>query len=274
MSTQTDNSKPTRVTASTLQKMKVASEKIAVLTSYDASFTTLIEQAGVEAIIVGDSLGMVVQGHDSTIPVSMTDMVYHCANVSRASEQALIIADMPFMSYASVKQGLNNAAKLMREGGAQMVKIEGGAQRVELVKALVAESVPVCGHLGLQPQSVFQLGGYKVQGREAEDAARIIDDAKALEAAGAQCLIIECVPASLGRDLTKAVTIPVIGIGAGAECDGQVLVHYDMLGITPGHRPSFSKNFLHNASDIPSALKTYVEEVKQGQFPSDEHLFS
>lgn len=274
MSTQTDNNNRKRITANTLGKMKANGEKIAVLTSYDASFTQQIEQAGVEVIIVGDSLGMVVQGHDSTIPVTMQDMLYHCVNVSRVSQRALIIGDMPFMSYASIKQGLNNAARLMREGSVQMVKIEGGKQRVELVSALVAESIPVCGHLGLQPQSVFQLGGYRVQGRDAEAAAEILADAKALEAAGAQCLIIECVPTSLGREISSALSIPVIGIGAGAECDGQVLVHYDMLGITAGHRPSFSKNFLQQAADIPAALTAYVEEVKQGRFPGTEHQFA
>ncbi|HHO68128.1 MAG TPA: 3-methyl-2-oxobutanoate hydroxymethyltransferase [Gammaproteobacteria bacterium] len=262
------------VTTASLRRMKAAGERIAVLTAYDASFTQRLEEAGVEVILVGDSLGMVIQGRESTLGVHMEDMIYHAACVARAGRHALRVVDMPFMSYASTAQGLANAARLMAEGGAHMVKLEGGEVVLDTVAALAARGIPVCAHLGLTPQSVNQLGGYRVQGREAADAERLQADALALQEAGASMLVLECVPAALAGAVSRSLEIPVIGIGAGPECDGQVLVLYDMLGITPGRRPGFSHDFLQEAGDIPGALKAYVEAVKSGAFPGPEHSFS
>ncbi len=262
------------VTIRTLNDMKARGEKIAVLTSYDASFTRQAEQAGVDALLIGDSLGMVVQGHESTLPVTLDEMVYHTANVSRASERALIVADLPFMSHNDPLQALASAAALMKRGGAHMVKLEGGTPQMAVVRALTERGVPVCGHLGLLPQSVHRLGGYRVQGRERDDATRILEDACALADAGAQLLVLECVPALLAAEITRAVSIPVIGIGAGADTDGQVLVLYDMLGITPGKRPKFSKDFLAESGSIAAALRAYVEAVKAGRFPDRAHCLA
>lgn len=260
-----------KITISTLNRMKAAGEKIAVMTSYDASFTQLIEQAGMDVILVGDSLGMVVQGHESTLPVTVDDMVYHTANVMRVSRHAMVIADMPFMSHGTPEQALNTAGRLMKEGGAHMVKIEGGAPQVDTVHHLTARAVPVCGHLGLLPQSIHQLGGYRVQGREEHAGERILNDAVALSDAGAQMLVLECVPSVLAEEITRALEIPVIGIGAGAETDGQVLVLYDMLGITPQGTPSFVHDFLADAGNVQGALAAYVKAVKEGSFPASEH---
>ena len=261
------------ITVSTLQQMKQRGEKFAVLTAYDASFAQLIDEAGVEVILVGDSLGMVVQGRDSTIPVSMDEMVYHCSLVARATESALVVADMPFMSYATTEQTLKNAARLMKEGGAQMVKLEGGKPRMEAVRSLAENGVPVCAHLGLLPQSVHKLGGYKIQGREEPVADQMLVDALALEQAGADLLVLECVPCTLAKRISESLTIPVIGIGAGVDTDGQVLVLYDMLGITPGKRPSFSHDFLAEAGSIQAAIESYARQVKAGHFPSAQHSF-
>ncbi|MGB5253087.1 MAG: 3-methyl-2-oxobutanoate hydroxymethyltransferase [Sedimenticolaceae bacterium] len=260
-----------KITISTLDRMKAAGEKIAVMTSYDASFTQQIEQAGMDVILVGDSLGMVVQGHESTLPVTVDDMVYHTANVMRVSRHAMVIADMPFMSHGTPEQALNTAGRLMKEGGAHMVKIEGGAPQIDTVHHLTARAVPVCGHLGLLPQSIHQLGGYRVQGREEHAGERILNDAVALSEAGAQMLVLECVPAVLAEEITRALEIPVIGIGAGAETDGQVLVLYDMLGITPQGTPSFVHDFLADTGSVPRALAAYVKAVKEGTFPASEH---
>ncbi len=260
-----------KITISTLNRMKAAGEKIAVMTSYDASFTQQIEQAGMDVILVGDSLGMVVQGHESTLPVTVDDMVYHTANVMRVSRHAMVIADMPFMSHGTPEQALNTAGRLMKEGGAHMVKIEGGAPQIDTVHHLTARAVPVCGHLGLLPQSIHQLGGYRVQGREEHAGERILNDAVALREAGAQMLVLECVPAVLAEEITRALDIPVIGIGAGAETDGQVLVLYDMLGITPQGTPSFVHDFLADTGSVPGALAAYVKAVKEGTFPASEH---
>ncbi len=260
-----------KITISTLNRMKAAGEKIAVMTSYDASFTQQIEQAGMDVILVGDSLGMVVQGHESTLPVTVDDMVYHTANVMRVSRHAMVIADMPFMSHGTPEQALNTAGRLMKEGGAHMVKIEGGAPQVDTVRHLTARAVPVCGHLGLLPQSIHQLGGYRVQGREEHAGERILNDAVALRDAEAQMLVLECVPSVLAEEITRALDIPVIGIGAGAETDGQVLVLYDMLGITPEGTPSFVHDFLADAGNVPGALAAYVKAVKEGSFPASEH---
>jgi 3-methyl-2-oxobutanoate hydroxymethyltransferase len=261
------------ITINTLNQLKARGEKIAVLTSYDASFTQLAEQAGVEVLLVGDSLGMVVQGHDSTLPVTMDDMVYHTAIVSRSSHNAFIMADMPFMSYATPEMALFNAGRLMQEGGTHMVKLEGGHSQLETVERLTQHAVPVCAHLGLQPQSVRQLGGYSVQGREPHQADQIRQDAHDLQQAGAQMLLLECVPASLAADISQQLRIPVIGIGAGAEVDAQVLVVYDMLGISCGDQPKFVKNFLQPAGSVLDAMSDYVKAVKAGEFPTQEHSY-
>ncbi|NQZ54572.1 MAG: 3-methyl-2-oxobutanoate hydroxymethyltransferase [Piscirickettsiaceae bacterium] len=262
-----------RLNLTSLRKMKAEQNKIAMLTAYDASFSHTLEQSGVDVILVGDSLGMVIQGQESTLPVTVDDMVYHTQNVVRGSEKVFIIADMPFMSYANTEQAIQNAARLMAEGGAQMVKLEGGAVIADTVKQLTNRGIPVCAHLGLLPQSVHRLGGYRVQGRDDKDAKQLIDDAKSLQQAGADMLVIECIPADLAARVTAAVEIPVIGIGAGNSCDGQVLVLYDMLGITPGKRPRFSHDFLADTGAIPAAISKYVQDVKSGDFPQREQQY-
>lgn len=263
------------VTVSTLRKMKASGEKIAMLTAYDASFAAMMERAGVDVILVGDSLGMVVQGRESTVPVTVDDIAYHTSLVTRGCRLPLVIADMPFMSYATVDSALANAARLMQEGGAQMIKLEGGQNVVEIVRLLSANGVPVCAHLGLQPQSVHKLGGYKVQGRDEATAQRLLDDALVLQEAGADLLVLECVPAELGAKLTAELAIPTIGIGAGLDCDGQVLVCYDMLDLTAGMRPKFSKNFMIGQErGVHGALEAYVRAVKDGSFPAAEHTFT
>jgi len=262
-----------RITITHLRKMKEKGEKFASLTAYDASFAHILDEAGVEVILVGDSLGMVVQGQESTVPVSIDEMIYHSAIVSRGSKQALIVVDLPFMSYATPEQAMSNAARLMKEGGAQMVKLEGGSVMVETVRQLAERGVPVCAHLGLLPQSVHKLGGYRVQGRDVDAAAEMLADARAMEQAGADLLVLECVPRQLAARISQALTIPVIGIGAGGDTDGQVLVLYDMLGITPGKRPSFSHDFLAEAGSVSGAIAAYVEQVKNGQFPGESHGF-
>lgn len=262
-----------RLSLTALRKMKAAKEKIAVLTAYDASFSHALEEAGVEVILVGDSLGMVVQGQESTLPVTVDNMIYHTANVVRGSDKAFIVADMPFMSYANAEQAIANAARLMAEGGAQMVKLEGGAIIADTIAQLTARGIPVCAHLGLLPQSVHRLGGYIVQGREKEAADELLADARKLERAGADMLVLECVPAALAARVTEALTIPVIGIGAGKDCDGQVLVLYDMLGLTPGRRPRFSHDFLADTGAIQAAISQYVQDVKSGEFPTPEQQF-
>jgi 3-methyl-2-oxobutanoate hydroxymethyltransferase len=262
------------ITVTTLAKMKHDREKFAVLTAYDASFAALLEAAGVEVILVGDSLGMVVQGQGTTVPVTMEDMIYHTRIVARGIQTCLLMADMPFASYATVEQGVRNAARLMQEGGAQMVKLEGGGWLVETVRQLSRNGIPVCAHLGLLPQSVHKLGGYRVQGREEASARQIIDEALALQEAGADVALVECIPAELAARLTEALDIPLIGIGAGAGCDAQVLVSYDMLGITPGRRPRFSKNFLTGHDSLQAAVEAYVRAVKSGEFPGPEHCIA
>ena len=267
---------PTRkpITITTLAKMKRDREKFAVLTAYDASFAALLEAAGVEVLLVGDSLGMVVQGQRTTVPVTMDDMVYHTHLVARGCQTALLMADMPFASYATVEQGVRNAARLMGEGGARMVKLEGGGWLAETVHQMSRNGIPVCVHLGLLPQSVHKLGGYKVQGREEAAARQILDEALALQDAGADVALVECIPAELAARLTEALEIPLIGIGAGPNCDAQVLVLYDMLGITPGRRPKFSKNFLTGRDSLQAAVAAYVAAVKSGEFPGPEHCIA
>lgn len=257
-----------------LQLMKEKGEKITCVTAYDASFAAQAAAAGVEMLLVGDSLGMVVQGQDSTLPVTLDDMIYHSKMVRRGAPNALVIMDLPFMTYATPTTTLDSAARLMREGLGTMVKVEGGEWLLQSIQMLTVRGIPVCGHLGLTPQSVHQLGGYRVQGRSEIDAQRILNDALALEKAGVSLLVLECVPSELAKRITNALKIPTIGIGAGVDCDGQVLVLYDMLGITMGKMPSFSKNFLIGQDSIKLALQRFVETVKNKTFPDLEHSFT
>jgi len=264
-----------KVTTASLMKMKLAEQKIVVLTSYDASFTRVIEEAGVDVILIGDSLGMVIQGQESTLPVRVEDMVYHTQNVARARRRCLLVADMPFMSYSSAEQALSTAGRLMKEGGAHMVKLEGGATQLKTVEQLADHGIPVCAHLGLLPQSVHKLGGYRVQGRDEASAAIMKEDALSLQNAGAQMLVLECVPSRLAAEISALLDIPVIGIGAGVDCDGQVLVVYDMLGISgEEYLPRFVKNFMPTADSIQGAVANYVEAVRTGHFPGDEQSFN
>lgn len=256
-----------------LLAMKARGEKIASLTAYDAGFAAVLDDAGVDLALVGDSLGMVVQGHNSTLPVTLDQMIYHAACVARGLRRAVLAVDLPFMAYPDAGSAFNSAARLVREGGAQMVKLEGGRKRADIVRALVEQDIPVCGHLGLTPQSVHRLGGYLAQGRDAHSAQTILEDALILQDAGASMLVLECLPATLAGEITAALAIPTIGIGAGPGCDGQVLVCYDLLGITPGKRPRFSKDFLAGAGDIRGAARNYVAEVRAGRFPGPEHSF-
>ena len=256
-----------------LQQMKARGEKIAVLTSYDASFAALSDKAGVEVLLVGDSLGMTIQGHHSTLPVSLRDMEYHTRCVAKGAQQAFIITDMPFGSYQkNPEQAFENAALLMA-AGAQMVKVEGGAIMLDTVRFLVDRGIPVCAHLGLTPQSVHQFGGYRVQGRDNAAAQQLLADAQALTQAGAGMLVLEMVPSALAAKVSQAIAIPVIGIGAGKDCDGQVLVLQDMLGIYAGKSPRFVRNFMHNAISIEQAVADYVAAVKSQAFPAPEHSF-
>jgi len=255
-----------------LMAMKREGEKITCLTAYDASFSAILDNAGIDAILVGDSLGMVVQGHGSTLPVSMADMVYHTACVARGRRRSLLIADLPFLSCATPELAAENAGRLIQAGGAQVVKLEGA--RPEIVEFLSRQGIAVCGHLGLLPQSINQLGRYRVQGREHADAEKIIEQARQLEQAGAVMLVVECIPAQLAAEITRSLHIPVVGIGAGVDCDGQVLVLYDMLDIGMGKRPRFSKNYLQAAAgSIVVAVQLYVSEVRQSLFPTAEHGF-
>jgi 3-methyl-2-oxobutanoate hydroxymethyltransferase len=261
-----------KVTLHTLSACKKAGEKFTVLTAYDACFAHVVSEAGVEVILVGDSLGMVLQGQDSTLPVTMDDMIYHTASVAKGNQGAMVMADMPFMSYATPEQTMDNAALLM-QAGAHIVKIEGNAWLAESVSLLSERGIPSCVHMGLTPQAVNKLGGYKVQGRDRDTAKQMIEDAVRLEEAGASILLLECVPSLLAEEVTQAVDIPVIGIGAGAATDAQVLVLHDMLGITPGKNPKFVKNFMEDATNIQSAIQNYVAAVKQSSFPGPEHSF-
>ena len=261
-----------KITTATLLKMKQQGEKISTITAYDASFAKLFDQAGIHAILIGDSLGMVLQGEDDTLPVSVNDMAYHTRCVKQGVEETLIISDMPFMSYATKEQTYINASKLM-QAGASMVKMEGGSWLVDTIQGLTERGIPVCGHLGLTPQSVNVFGGFKVQGRQQEQAQEMIEEAKKLEQAGIQLLVLECVPASLGKAITEAVNIPTIGIGAGKDTDGQILVMHDALGISCSYMPKFSRNFLQDTGDIKKAIELYISEVSNGHFPGEDHIF-
>jgi 3-methyl-2-oxobutanoate hydroxymethyltransferase len=262
-----------RITLTELGALRARGEKLVMLTCYDASFAALCDEAGVELLLVGDSLGMVVQGHDTTLPVTMDDVAYHTACVARGSKRGLVIADMPFGSYqASKEQALVNAARLMA-AGAQMVKLEGGRPMLETVRFLVERGIPVCGHVGLTPQAVHQLGGFRVQGKTADAARALLDDAQGLQDAGAAMIVLEAIPSALAAQTTEALAIPTIGIGAGAACSGQVLVLHDMLDIYPGRKAKFVRNFMAGADGVRSALRRYVEAVKSGEFPGPEHSF-
>jgi 3-methyl-2-oxobutanoate hydroxymethyltransferase len=267
-----DSARPP-VTLSTLNSMKEKGEKIACLTCYDASFAVLVDESDSDVVLVGDSLGMVIQGHRTTVPVTMDDIVYHCRAVARGLNRPFLIADMPFMSYPSKEHALQNAVRLMQEANAQMVKLESGAGQTEVVEFLAGHDIAVCAHLGLKPQSVHKTGGFRVQGRETTAAERMIRDAKALEAAGADVVLLECVPAALGKAVTDELHVPVIGIGAGPHVDGQILVLYDVLDITTGRKPRFVRNFMEGAGNNLQALKNYVKAVKSGEYPAPEHNF-
>jgi 3-methyl-2-oxobutanoate hydroxymethyltransferase len=262
--------KPT--TLSHLRQLKTSGRKFATLTAYDFSFARLFADEGIQVMLIGDSLGMTVQGHESTLPVTVDDIAYHTAAVRRGAPLALLMADLPFMSYATPEQTFNNAAQLMR-AGANMVKLEGGEWLAETVRMLTERAVPVCGHLGLTPQSVNIFGGYKVQGRDEAAAERLLADALALEAAGMQLLVLECVPVALAERVTQALSVPVIGIGAGNVTDGQILVMHDAFGITGGHIPKFAKNFLAETGDIRAAIRQYIADVEAGLYPAAEHSF-
>lgn len=262
-----------RTTQSTLKKMYIDGEKLTVLTCYDACFAALLENAGVDMLLVGDSLGNVLQGKDTTLSVSLDEMLYHVRCVATGSNKAFIMADMPFGTYQiSPEQAFRNASKLLA-AGAQMVKIEGGRVMVETIQFLVQRGIPVCAHIGLTPQSVHQIGGYKVQGKSATEAKQLLEDAALLEKAGANMLLMELVPAALAKKITNKLSIPTIGIGAGANCSAQVLVLHDMLGLYAERNTRFIKNFLMGASSIEEGIKNYVEEVKTGKFPGPEHEF-
>ncbi|HEY2807494.1 MAG TPA: 3-methyl-2-oxobutanoate hydroxymethyltransferase [Steroidobacteraceae bacterium] len=270
---QRDVSRPP-VTLATLARMKADGEKIASLTCYDASFAVLLDAADVDVVLVGDSLGMVIQGHDTTVPVTMDQIVYHSATVARGLHRPFQITDLPFMSYPSKDVALANSVRLMQEGGAQMVKLESGGKQTEIVEFLTSHDIAVCAHVGLKPQSVHKTGGFRVQGREQDTAQRLLSEARELEAAGADIVLLECIPAALGKMITEALHVPVIGIGAGPDTDGQILVTYDILDITTGRKPRFVRNFMDGAArNNLEAVQAYVRAVKQGEYPAPEHCF-
>jgi len=260
------------ITVPKLRQMKLDGARIVALTAYDASFARVMDANDVDVVLVGDSLGMVVQGHGSTLPVTVADIVYHTACVSRGLRSALLVADLPFQSCATPARALDASVPMLAEGGASMVKLEGAGPMLEAIRFLSERDIPVCAHLGLTPQSVLKLGGYKVQGREQAAAERLLADAEAVAAAGAELLVLECVPSGLAAEITSRLTIPTIGIGAGPSCDGQILVLHDMLGINSGHRrPRFVRNFLEGSGSIAGAIKAYADAVRDGSFPGPEH---
>ncbi|RKH58509.1 3-methyl-2-oxobutanoate hydroxymethyltransferase [Corallococcus aberystwythensis] len=263
-----------KVTIHTLKRLKQSGQKICMVTAYDATFARILDEGGADVLLVGDSLGMVVQGQDSTLPVTMDQMVYHSAAVARGAKRAHVVGDLPFMSYqVSPQEAVRNAGRLVSEGNVGSVKLEGGAEFADTVRAIVRASIPVMGHLGLTPQSVHKMGGYVVQGRDEDAARRMLDDALALEAAGAYALVLEGVPLELARTITQSLKIPTIGIGAGKHCDGQVLVCYDLLGMNPDFKPKFVKRFANLHGNITEAANTYFAEVRAGTFPDEEHSF-
>ncbi len=264
-----------KVTIHTLKRLKQAGQKISMVTAYDATFARILDDAGTDVLLVGDSLGMVVQGNESTLPVTMDQMVYHCRAVSRGAKRAHVVGDLPFLSYqASVPEAVKNAGRLLAEGGVSSVKLEGGAEFVDTVEAIVRAGIPVMGHLGLTPQSVHRMGGFVVQGREEEQARAIYRDAQALERAGCYALVLEGMPKELARDITASLRIPTIGIGAGVECDGQVLVCYDLFGFNPDFKPKFVRRFADGYGVLRGAAEAFIADVKSGTFPADEHSFT
>lgn len=268
-----DSSRPP-VSLATLDKMKASGEKIACLTCYDASFGALLDQADVDVVLVGDSLGMVIQGHDTTVPVTMDDIVYHTRAVARGLHRPFLMADLPFMSYPSKDQALTNSVRLMQEGGAKMIKLESGSSQIDIVEFLAGHDIAVCAHLGLKPQSVHKTGGFRVQGRNHDAAERMIQNAKTLQSAGADLVLLECIPTPLGQAIEAELKVPVIGIGAGPHANGQILVLYDILDITSGRKPRFVKNFMESAGNNLEAVRAYVQAVKQGSYPAPEHGFA
>jgi len=269
---QRDASRPP-VNVATLQRMKAAGEKISSLTCYDASYAVLVDEAGIDLVLVGDSLGMVIQGHDTTVPVTLDDVIYHSRAVSKGLYRPFLMTDMPFMTYTSKEQALQNAVRLMQEGGAKMVKLEGGAGQVDIVEFLARHDIAVCAHLGLKPQSVHKTGGFRVQGREDAAARQMKSDARALQDAGADVVLLECIPSALGAEITSELHVPVIGIGAGPDTDGQILVIYDILDITPGRKPRFVQNFMKGHDSPRAALASFDKAVKSRSYPAPEHCF-
>lgn len=262
------------VNVATLARMKADGSPIACLTAYDASYAVLVDAAGTDLVLVGDSLGMVVQGHDTTVPVTVDDIVYHTRAVARGLRRAFLVADMPFMSYTNPEQALDNAVRLMQDGGAMMIKLEGGEGQVEIVEHLARHDIPVCAHLGLKPQSVHKIGGFKVQGRDDQQAKEMTEAAERLQNAGADVVLLECVPNELGASITERLAVPVIGIGAGPSVDGQILVLYDILDITQGRTPRFVRNFQKDHTSPLAAIEAYVAAVKDRSYPAPEHCFS
>ncbi len=260
------------VTVNTLATLRGAGEKITMLTCYDASFASLMERCGVEVLLIGDSLGMVCNGHHSTLPVTVSEVAYHTAAVARGAKSAMIVADLPFGSYGTPLDAFNNAVQLM-QAGAHMIKLEGGAWLAETIKFLTERAIPVCAHMGLTPQSVHQLGGYKVQGKTTASADLLKHEAQLLQAAGASMIVLEAIPAQLGKEVTELLTMPTIGIGAGPDCSGQVLVMHDLLGVFPGRKARFVRNFMDGETSIDAAVASYVRAVKEVTFPAQEHCF-
>ena len=265
---------PAPIGLSDLRRLRREGQPIVCLTAYDATFARLVDRAGTDLVLVGDSLGMVVQGHDSTVPVTVDDMVYHTRLVARGLRRAFLVADMPFASYDTAERAVRHAARLLQEGGARMVKLESARRQVEIVRALTDEGIPVCAHLGLRPQSVYKSGGFRVAGRKAEERRRIEEDATRLAEAGADLLLLECVPPDLAAAVTRASSVPVIGIGAGAQVDGQILVLYDVLGLGEGHRPRFAKDYLAaSGGSVARTLALYATEVRSRIYPGPEHVY-
>ncbi len=266
--------KAARITVPTIRSMKVRGERIAMITAYDATFAQMLDEGGADILLVGDSLGMVVQGLDSTLPVTLDEMIYHCRSVARGARHAMVVGDLPFLSWQpSLEQAIRNAGRFLSEGGAHAVKLEGGLEAADTIRKLVSLGIPVMGHVGLLPQSVHAMGGFRVQGKTVEDAQRVLDDARAVAEAGAFSLVLEGIPSDLAARISAELEIPTIGIGAGVNCDGQVLVCYDLLGLTPNLRPKFVKRYAEFYAEGQAAARSYCEEVKSGAFPAEEHSF-
>ena len=263
-----------KMTVTSLHEKKRAGEKIVCLTAYDASFARVLDESGIDVVLVGDSLGMVIQGEETTLPVTVDDMLYHSKAVAKGLQHSLLMVDMPYLSYTSAEQALENAGRFMKQANAQMVKLEGGAEQADIVSCLAQHGIPVCAHLGLQPQRVHKIGGYRVQGRDQSTANAMLEEAQLLEQAGADMMLLECVPEALAEKISQTLHIPVIGIGASAACDGQILVLYDILGISMGRIPKFSRDFIAEAGSVEAAVKAYADAVRSGTFPGKEHVFS